>query len=56
MMSFYQTKFHDGSIFMVLKSLTYFSDADAQIAPIMFDKNFNWEACKQKIIDEVCKL
>jgi predicted nucleotidyltransferase component of viral defense system len=56
MMSFYQTKFHDGSIFMVLKSLTYFSDADAQITPIMFDKNFNWKSCKQKIIDEVCKL
>lgn len=54
-LSFYETKYNDGSIFMVQKSLTYFDDADAQQQPKMF-KDFNWETCKQKIIEEVLKL
>ena len=54
-LSFYDQKFSDGSIFMVQKSLTYFEDADFQLQPKMF-LDFNWETCKQKIIDEVLKL
>jgi hypothetical protein len=54
--SFYEQKYNDGSVFMAVKSLTYFSDADLQITPTMFDENFNWEYCKQKILEEVCKL
>lgn len=54
-LSFYETKYHDGSIFMVQKSLTYFEDANSQLQPKMF-KDFNWETCKQKIIEEVLKL
>ena len=53
--SFYEKKYKDGSVFMVQKSLTYFEDADAQQQPKMF-KDFNWETCKQKIIEEVLKL
>ena len=54
-LSFYEKKYKDGSVFMVQKSLTYFEDADAQQQPIMF-KDFNWEICKQKIIEEVIKV
>ena len=54
-LSFYEKKYKDGSVFMVQKSLTYFEDADAQQQPKMF-KDFNWEICKQKIIEEVLKL
>jgi predicted nucleotidyltransferase component of viral defense system len=54
-LSFYEKKYHDGSIFMVQKSLTYFEDADSQQQPKMF-LDFNWETCKQKIITEVLKL
>lgn len=54
-LSFYEKKYKDGSIFMVQKSLTYFADADDQQQPKMF-LNFNWETCKQKIIEEVLKL
>lgn len=54
-LSFYEKKYHDGSVFMVQKSLTYFEDADSQLQPQMF-KDFNWETCKQKIIEEVLKL
>ena len=52
---FYEKKYMDGSIFMVQKSFTYFSDADDQQQPQMF-VDFNWESCKQKIIAEVLKL
>lgn len=54
-LSFYEKKYNEGSIFMVQKSLTYFDDADAQQQPNMF-LDFNWETCKQKIIEEVIKM
>ena len=54
-LEFYNQKYIDGSEFLVLKSLTYFEDADEQPQPQMF-KPFNWEECKQKIIEEVTKL
>ena len=54
-LNFYIQKFNDGSIFLVQKSLTYFEDAEMQPQPKMF-KDFNWETCKQKIIEEVSKL
>ena len=54
-LSFYEKKYDDGSVFMVQKSLTYFDDADNQILPKMF-QDFDWETCKQKIIEEVLKL
>lgn len=55
MMDFYRQKYLDGSEFMVYKSLTYFLEADLQPQPKMFS-NFNWEDCKQKIVEEVLKL
>ena len=54
-LSFYEKKYNDGSVFMVQKSLTYFEDADIQQQPKMF-LDFDWETCKQKIIEEVLKL
>ena len=41
-LSFYEEKYTDGSVFMVQKSLTYFEDADAQLQPKMY-KGFDWE-------------
>lgn len=55
MMDFYNQKYFDGSEFMVYKSLNYFEEADMQPQPKMY-KDFNWETCKQKIIEEVIKL
>ncbi len=55
MLDFYLKKYFDGSEFMVLKSLSYFEEANQQPIPKMF-KDFNWETCKQKIIEEVLKL
>lgn len=55
MLGFYIEKYFDGSEFMVLKSLSYFEEANSQPQPQMF-VDFNWETCKQKIIEEVLKL
>ena len=54
-LDFYNQKYHDGSEFMALKSLTYFDDADSQPQPKMF-KEFNWEECKNFILEEARKL
>ncbi|MCO5249761.1 MAG: nucleotidyl transferase AbiEii/AbiGii toxin family protein, partial [Chitinophagales bacterium] len=49
---FYEQKYKNGSIFMVMKSLTYFDDAEMEEEPKMFVP-FDWEGCKVKIKDEV---
>lgn len=49
MITFYNTKYQDGSEFMVMKSLTYFDDAEKEEMPIMFDE-INWEEIKNKIL------
>ena len=52
---FYEEKYKNNSIFTIQKSLTFFEDADSQQHPKMY-LDFNWEICKQKIIEEVLKL
>lgn len=49
MMNFYKKKYSDGSEFAVMKSLTYFEDADSEAMPKMFE-NVEWEAIKQTIL------
>jgi hypothetical protein len=56
MLSFYKQKYHDGSFFLVLKSLSYFVEADNQPLPKVYDHNFSWELCKKKILQEVKKI
>lgn len=52
MINFYQRKYYDGSVFLVLKSLTYFDDADIEVEPLMHVP-FSWEACKDTIRNHV---
>ena len=47
-LGFYQQKYSDGSQFLVLKSLSYFEDANPDISPKMFS-NINWEEIKEVI-------
>ena len=54
MIAFYNTKYADGSEFMVLKSLTYFEDAESEEIPILFQK-LDWNEIKfsiQKAIND----
>lgn len=48
-LDFYQQKYHDGSLFMALKSLTYFVDAEGTPMPYMFS-DMSWDDVKNKII------
>lgn len=45
----YKTKYHDGSEFLVLKSLTYFDDAEKDAEPKMLIP-VSWKLIKEKII------
>lgn len=44
----YEQKYHDGSVFLVLKSLVYFDDADAEITPHLL-REYSWEEVKLHI-------
>ena len=48
LLRFYQEKYHDGSVFHVLKSLSYFDDADEDEDPIMLDP-VQWGEIKEHI-------
>jgi predicted nucleotidyltransferase component of viral defense system len=49
MLSFYTNKYIDGSEFMVLKSLTFFDDANNEEMPIMFE-DINWDEIKKTVL------
>lgn len=49
MLSFYREKYPDGSDFMVLKSLSYFDDADPDPLPYMF-RAVTWEDVKSRVL------
>lgn len=55
MMDYYMLKYADGSLFMVLKSLTYFEDAELDPEPHML-KSVDWNALKSFITKEVACL
>lgn len=50
-MGFYTKKYNDGSTFLVLKSLTYFNDAEDQEMPFMFN-DITWQTVKNTIKKE----
>ena len=54
-MNFYDKKYFDGSEYMVLKSLTYFQDAEEDPMPEMII-NADWNNVKETIIKEVKSL
>jgi len=52
MLYFYSRKYNDGTEAIVLKSLSYFHDANEDIEPVMY-KKIIWENVKAKIRKEV---
>ena len=52
MFDFYMQKYHDGSEFMVLKSLSFFGDAEKEQDPIMLLEQ-DWAATKAHILQTV---
>ncbi|MGC4128610.1 MAG: nucleotidyl transferase AbiEii/AbiGii toxin family protein [Bergeyella sp.] len=55
MIGFYRKKYTNHSEFGMLKSITYFEDADAESAPEIFHR-FDWEICKEKIREAFSNL
>jgi len=51
--SFYSEKYPHQTTFHVIRSLSYFDDAEIQPNPIVFDKTLTWEIVKQKIISTI---
>lgn len=47
-LQFYLQKYPDGSLFIALKSLSYFEDAEPDPMPVMLEK-VNWEDVKARI-------
>jgi predicted nucleotidyltransferase component of viral defense system len=45
----YEVKFKTQNMYQVVKSLTYFTDADEFTDPIVFDKNLTWSKIKKSI-------
>lgn len=52
MIEFYKQKYHDGSVFLVLRSLAYFDDADEEPIPKML-KNVDWRKVKEVITEKL---
>jgi len=55
MLEFYKEKYPSNSLFMVVKSLSYFEDAEKNDMPLMLE-NVNWEKIKNQIKNEILKL
>ena len=49
----YQQKFVDTSLFMMLKSVTYFDDADHSETPVLLGQKPSWKVVKTFILREV---
>ena len=51
-LDFYSTKYDDGSVFMAMKSLVYFDDAEKEPMPDMLI-NKSWEQVKEYILSKI---
>ena len=54
LLQFYQEKYYDGSLFLVVKSMMYFEDADLNEMPFMLE-NVKWNEIKNSITSKVKK-
>ena len=55
MLDMYTTKYADGSVFMILKSLSYFDDAENDPEPFMFEV-IDWDLVKSELRNEVARM
>ena len=56
MLTIFKTKFAQFEVFHIVKSLTYFEDAENFADPIVFDKKVSWTKVKKSIADQVKML
>lgn len=53
LLDLYTEKYSHQTLFHVIRSLTYFEDAEDNPEPIVFDKSVNWNLVKTEIIKQV---
>ncbi|MDX2278662.1 MAG: nucleotidyl transferase AbiEii/AbiGii toxin family protein [Saprospiraceae bacterium] len=53
MLRLFSDKFKQQEVFHIIKSLTYFEDAEDYADPIVFDKTLTWEKVKSKVFNAV---
>ena len=51
----YDQMFHHSTSFHVIRSLTYFEDAELAEMPLVFDDKVTWESVKKRMIEVVKK-
>lgn len=56
MVSLFQKKFKMHEVFHIIKSLTYFEDAENSADPVVFDKSITWLKVKDSILTAVKHL
>jgi len=56
MLALFRDKFRQQEVFHIVKSLTYFDDAENYAAPLVFDQSVTWNRVKDKILLAVCGL
>jgi hypothetical protein len=56
MLDLFQQKFRLHEIFHIIKSLTYFEDAEQSANPVVFDKSVSWQKVKAVIRESVKEL
>ena len=56
MLKLYREKYHHATIFHVIKSLTWFADAEKDPEPMVLDKKLDWNIVKYAIVSAVNKL
>jgi len=56
MISLFKQKFKMHEVFHIVKSLTYFEDAEQSANPVVFDKSVTWQKVKASINRAVKKL
>lgn len=52
-LTWYNNMFQHSTSFHVIRSLTYFADAEKSEMPVIFDKNLTWDKVKKRMIDIV---
>jgi hypothetical protein len=52
----YDRNYHHSTVFHVIRSLTYFTDAEPDTDPVVFDPSVTWSRVKETIRNEVKKL
>ncbi|MEQ1747416.1 MAG: hypothetical protein ABMA02_18440 [Saprospiraceae bacterium] len=50
MLQFFRDKFRQQEVFHIVKSLTYFDDAENYADPLVFDQSITWSSVKGKIL------